>query len=44
MKVAWMGALMGEKWADEKVDWKVVHWVVVKDGMKVAWMGALMGG
>ena len=29
---------MDEKWADKKVDWKVVHSVVVKDVMKAVWM------
>ena len=38
MKVALKDVLKGEKRADEKVDWKVVHWVDAKDGMKVVLM------
>ena len=38
MKVAWKDVLMGEKRADKKVDWKVVHWVDAKDVMKVVSM------
>ena len=41
-KVAWMDALMGEKWVGVTVDSKAVRLVDVKDEMKVAWMDGQM--
>ena len=41
MKVAWKDVWMDERWVEVMVDWKVVHWEIVKDVTKVVWMDVL---